>query len=194
MLNNCTLSLDISTTTIGICLFNEKGDLEEITYVSYKAKAAKELDLFQKADLFEEKIKHMKNANINHIAIEEPLKRVQGKFSNAQTLSLLNFFNGMISDRVYKMFGVRPVHYNVRHARSTVFNDIGNVDKDNIKNEIWKRVQRLEPHVNWIYGKKSLKLSDENYDMCDAYVIGYCHLINLDNQEKMLLKEGVSKN
>lgn len=194
MIDKTTLALDVSTSVIGICLFKENGNLLVMDHIKYGSN--KEQDLFEKADLFEKKVAHMKNMmledgsslNVRYVAIEEPLLRVQGKHSSAATIGLLNFFNGIISDRCFRLFGVKPVHYNVNHARSTVFPTMPKSNESGIKQEVWRRVASMEPQINWAYGPKSRKLIDENYDMCDAYVVGTCHLVNIMEQEEMIQK------
>ena len=58
------------------------------------------------------------------------------------------------------------------------------VDKEgSIKHEVWNKVKELEPLIDWKYGPKSRKLLDENYDVCDSYVIGLCMLITIDKQK-----------
>lgn len=195
MIKKTTLALDVSTSVIGICVFDENGNLISMDHVKYGSN--KEQDLFEKADLFEKSVAHLKTLNINdvpmpiqYVAIEEPLLRVQGKHSSAATIGLLNFFNGMISDRCFRLFGVKPTHYNVNHARATVFPQMPKSSETTAKQEVWKRVARMEPQINWKYGPKSRKLINENFDMVDAYVVGTCHIMNIMRQEEMLLAEG----
>lgn len=191
MIKKTTLALDVSTSVIGICLYDENGNLISMDHVKYGSN--KEQDLYEKAEMFEKKVAYMTNLEIDgvpmpiqFVAIEEPLLRVQGKHSSAATIGLLNFFNGMISDRCYRLFGVKPVHYNVNHARSVVFPKLPKSSETSVKQEVWKMVSRMEPQINWVYGPKSRKLVDENFDMVDAYVVGTCHLINIMNQEEMM--------
>lgn len=190
MINKTTLALDVSTSVIGICLFNKDGILASMDYIKFGSN--KEQDLFEKADLFEKKVAYIKELVIEgepvvvqYVAIEEPLLRVQGKHSSAATIGLLNFFNGIISDRCFRLFGVKPVHYNVNHARSSVFPGLPKGTETSAKQEVWKRVSRMEPQINWWYGPKSRKLIDENYDMVDAYVVGTCHVLNVMKQEDL---------
>lgn len=193
MIKKTTLALDISTSVIGICVFDENGILISMDHIKYAPN--KEQDLFEKADLFEKSVSYLKSLTIDgtsmpiqYVAIEEPLLRVQGKHSSAATIGLLNFFNGMISDRCFKLFGVKPIHYNVKHARSTVFPKMPRSSEASEKQEVWKRVARMEPQINWKYGPKSRKLINENFDMVDAYVVGTCHIMNILQQEDLLLK------
>lgn len=176
------LGLDVSTSCIGYCLFDESGnELMELNYVKFNRK----LDLFEKLDEFKENTKHLNLLNIKYIAIEEPLKKFQGKHSNADTIALLNFFNGMISSYIYNVFNKKPIHYNVQTARKTAFPLYKQKkgEGESNKHEIWSMVKKREPHINWKYGPKSRKLIDENFDMSDAYVVALCHINNLKSQK-----------
>lgn len=175
------LALDISTSCIGYALFSSNGEkLMELSYVKFRDK----LSMFEKRDEFKKQIKFLENTKIEHIVIEEPLKKFAGKFSSAGTIAILNFFNGMISGTVHEMFGIEPIHYNVNTARKTAFPEYKAKQKSNEnKHQIFNLVKAREPHIVWKYGPKSFKLLPENYDMCDAVVIGLCH-INIMNEQK----------
>lgn len=176
------LGLDISTTCIGYSLFSENGDLLKIGCVKMHPKQT----LFEKLIYFEETLGEITKMPISHIAIEEPLKKFAGKFSSAQTIALLNFFNGMISGLCYKIWGKEPVYYNVNTARKIAYPNVNFGRKSSeAKTQVWEEVAKLEPHLNWRYGPKSRKLMDENFDMSDAYTQGLCHLITLEKQNAL---------
>ena len=174
------LALDVSTSCIGYALFSEDGEkLLELNYVKFRSK----LSIFEKLNEFKKQISFLKENNIQYIVIEEPLKKFQGKFSSASTIALLNFFNGMVSGAVFEIFGVEPIHYNVNTARKTAFPDYkAKKQSSENKHQIWTLVREREPHIVWKYGPKTAELVDENFDMCDAYTIGLCH-INIMNEQ-----------
>ena len=174
------LALDISTSCIGYSLFDEDGKLIELNYVKFRDKLSK----FEKLEEFKKVTAYFKKLPIKYIAIEEPLKKFMGKFSSAETIGLLNFFNGMISSYLFLDYGIEPIYFNVNNARKLAFPGL-KVEREgnSMKHEIWNKVKDLEPLVNWKYGPKSRKLLDENYDMSDAYVIGLAFLITLDKQK-----------
>lgn len=203
------LGLDISTSCIGYSLFDENGKLIELNCVKFRDKLTK----FEKLEEFKKATAYLKNFPITFIAIEEPLKKFMGKFSSAETIATLNFFNGMISAYLYLEFGIEPMYFNVNTARKIVFppapkpkktatkdaeeseatvseevleESDDKDDKKSIKHIIWSKVMQLEPQINWRYGPKSRKLLDENFDMSDAYVIGLAMLITLDKQKASL--------
>lgn len=173
------LGLDISTSCIGYSLFREDGKLETASYVKFGDK----LTIFEKLEEFKKAISFLKEYNVVYIAIEEPLKKFMGKFSSATTIALLNFFNGMISSYLYLEFKIQPIYFNVNHARKEAFPTMKVEKEGSIKHEVWNKVKELEPLIDWKYGPKSRKLLDENYDVCDSYVIGLCMLITIDKQK-----------
>lgn len=174
------LALDVSTSCIGYALFSEDGDkLLELNYIKFRTK----LTLFEKLKEFKKQMKFLEDSNIQHIVIEEPLKKFAGKFSSAGTIAVLNRFNGMISASVYETFDIEPIYYNVNTARKTAFPDYkAKKQSSENKHQIWSLVREKEPHIVWKYGPRSAKLVVENYDMCDAYTIGLCH-INIMNEQ-----------
>lgn len=174
------LALDISTTCIGYSIFNsEDGSLVELNCVKFNSKLTK----FEKLEEFKTVTEYFKKFNIKYIAIEEPLKKFAGKFSSADTISLLNFFNGMISSYLYLEFGMEPFYFNVNNARKMAFPSL-KIEKEgnSMKHAIWEKVKDLEPLINWKYGPKSRKLLDENYDMADSYTIALAMLITIERQ------------
>lgn len=182
------LGLDISSTCVGYSLFSEDGDLITIGYVKLNSKHS----LFERLTEFEKHMEEMADFDIKHIAIETPLKKFAGKFSSANTISVLNQFNGMISAFCYMKWGVEPVYYNVNTARKTSYPNVKFGKGTDGKIAVWEQVSKLEPHINWKYGPKSRKLVKENFDMVDAYTTGLCHVITMEKQKEIQMKKNDS--
>ena len=179
------LALDISTSCVGIAVFKDSGALVELDYVKFNSKTS----YFERLEVFKEKIAHLLKMDITSIAIEEPLKKFKGKFSSAHTISVLNFFNGMISGFLSGHFKMEPIYYNVNNARANALPGLKlKRDGASSKHQIWEKVVEMEPQINWKYGVRSRKLVEENYDMCDAYVVGRSHLYIIDIQIKKINK------
>lgn len=168
------LALDISTSVVGIAIFDEKHKLHELSHIKFTNGKT----LFEKLDEFIEHIQRYKEIKFTQISIEEPLLRFAGKFSNANTIQKLTQMNAMISCYLYKHLGLEPVYYNVLHARKTAFPDL-TIPKSHPHKKylIWECVMKMEPTINWVYSKTG-KLADTNFDMCDAYVVGLAHIVN----------------
>jgi len=178
------LGLDISTTVVGISIFDENYKLHEISYLKF----GKERTLFQKLNDFIEHFQKYSELEFTSIAIEEPLKKFAGKFSNADTIQRLTQMNSMISGYLYIKLNMEPKYYNVQSARKKAFPNL-EIPKShpNKKYLIWEAVMKAEPTLNWIYGRTG-KLVDENFDMCDAYVVGMAHIVS-NIEEKSRIKE-----
>jgi len=179
------LALDISTSVIGYAVFGDDNLLLEMDYIKFNSKN----DIFEKFTIFTEKIAPLLKMGIDTVVIEEPLKKFKGKFSSANTIAILNFFNGMISSYIMSAFKVIPMHYNVNNARTTALPGfkLNRKSEASSKHQIWEQVVKLEPQINWKYGVRSRKLLTENYDMIDAYIVGLCHIKLLEAQKKSLV-------
>lgn len=175
------LGLDISTSVVGIAIFNDFYDLQELSYVKFKNGTNLFLKLNEFINVFENKYK---NYNITNIHIEEPLKAFKGKFSNAETIQKLTQMNAMISGYLYTKYNVQPLYFNVNTARSVVFPEL-KIPKShpNKKHLIWEAVMKAEPKITWLYSPKTHALADVNFDMCDAWVAGMAGIIMLIKQK-----------
>jgi len=181
------LGLDVSTKTIGVSLFNNKGELLELTHISPKAKPVPESkteELLKKADLFSDFIQKYAKMNIKHVLIEEPLLRS----NNVRTVGTLLRFNGMVTKICYDTLGITPEYISTYEARKNAFPELmqvgstkklvlfgglpKNIDKKQI---IWDLVNAREPQINWFYNKKGA-LRKENYDMSDSYVVALAYM------------------
>jgi hypothetical protein len=195
------LSLDVSTSCIGIALFEDMGDhgeLKLLHHVSPKVKPkplSKMEELFRKVEIFEQEfLVKYSDVGITRVVIEEPLLQS----NNVYTIATLLRFNGMISKSVYDAIGVVPEFISSYDARKYAFPELMAVrrfkkdgtplaDKVIAKNTpvlfgayefdidkkyvLWEKVAELEPQVIWFYDKKN-KLKKETFDTSDAYVAG----------------------
>ena len=126
------LSLDISTSVIGIALFENlgtSGELKVLQYVSPKVKPLPETkmeELFKKVEIFEsEFLIKMKNFGVTKVVIEEPLLQS----NNVYTIATLLRFNGIISKAVYDTLGVVPDFISSYDARKYAFPELMQVRK-----------------------------------------------------------------
>jgi hypothetical protein len=195
------LSLDVSTSTIGVAIFEDlgnKGKLKLLHHVSPKVKPIpdnKMEELFKKADIFEKEfLSHYADFGIKRVIIEEPLLQS----NNVYTIATLLRFNGIISKSVFDTMGIVPDFISSYDARKYGFPElmaVRKVKKDGTplsensikKNKpvlfgdydynidkkmvIHEKVCDLEPQIVWLYDKKN-KLKKENFDMRDSYVAG----------------------
>ena len=198
-MGNFILGLDISTSTIGIALFEDqgnRGDIKLLHHVSPKVKPKPESkmeELIKKADIFDnEFLNDYIGMDITKVIIEEPLLRS----NNVNTIATLLRFNGMLSRSVYDKLGIVPDFISSYDARLYGFPELKAIRTHNKKGEaytekeiskkkpvlfgefpwttdkkeiIWDKVVGLEPQIIWLRNKHG-KLKKENFDMSDAYV------------------------
>jgi len=203
------LSLDVSTSTIGIALFEDlgkRGKLKLLHHVSPKVKPKpdnKIEELFRKVDIFEKEfLINYADFGITKVIIEEPLLQS----NNVYTIATLLRFNGMISKSVYDTIGVVPDFISSYDSRKYAFPELMAVrkfkkdgtalpEKTIAKNlpvlfgdysfdidkkmVIFDKVCDLEPQINWIFDKNN-KLKKENFDMSDAYTCGIAYMKRLE--------------
>jgi hypothetical protein len=194
------LGLDVSTTTIGIALFEDLGDkgkLCVLEHVSPKIKVkniTKTEELFMKANMFyDEFLGKYTNFGITKVIIEEPLLRS----NNVNTVATLLRFNGILSKMIYDKLNVVPEYMSSYDSRKYAFPELmGKKDTDSKgkklteaafkkkeptlfgaypkdadkKMIIWEKVADMEPQIQWLYNKKK-ELMKENLDMSDAFVV-----------------------
>lgn len=190
------LGLDVSTKTIGVCLFGSDGKLLELTHVTPKVKPQPESKLeeqFRKVDIFEKYITKYIDMDIDRVVIEEPLLGS----NNVHTVATLLRFNGMISKVVEEVLDVTPDFISSSDARRYAFPELVQKRTHNKKGEpynekqikrnkpvlfgaydwkvdkkmvIWEKVADLEPHIVWEYTRNNT-LKKENFDMTDAFAV-----------------------
>lgn len=202
------LALDVSTSTIGIALFEDLGDkgkLKLLHHVSPKVKPipnSKMEELFKKVDIFEtEFLNKYADFGIKRVVIEEPLLQS----NNVYTIATLLRFNGMISKSVFDTIGVIPEFISSYDARKYAFPELLAVrkfkkdgtalnEKQIAKNTpvlfggydfevdkkyvLWEKVAELEPQVTWFYDKNN-KLKKETFDTSDAYVAARGYMMKM---------------
>ena len=136
--NEIILGLDVSTKTIGMCLFlndgTEYGKILKLTYISptipQKIKGIESLLL--KNNIFrKEIISQYKNYGITRVIIEAPLLRSQ----NIGTVATLLQFNGIICNTVYEELNIIPELISSYDARMYAFPSLMSIRKFNKKGE-----------------------------------------------------------
>ncbi|NDB56438.1 hypothetical protein EB169_11520 [archaeon] len=194
------LGLDVSTKTIGVSLFEDKGEsgkLLELTHVTPKIKPKPENSLelmMKKVEAFEKEFLHKyADFEITRVFIEEPLLRS----NNVNTVGTLLRFNGMICRAVYDALNIVPEFVSSYDARKYAFPELMSkrtkkkdgtpltenaIEKNNEvlfgdypfdidkKMVIWEKVSDREPQIVWLYDK-NMKLKKENFDMTDSYAV-----------------------
>ena len=218
------LGLDISTACIGIAIIYDDGEtlpqIELISHVSPKiSKEIKGIEaLILRKEIFEENfLKKMDEVlsgiecplkEITDVVIESPMVYASGG-SNAETVTQLLQFNGILSDAVYRVLHIVPSYISSYDARMHSFPSLLSIRKYNKKGIVYPlshiKKDIRDNHlilfgsypfdcdkklimmncVSELYPdipwiyNKKGELKKENYDSCDALV---CALAFSNNQ------------
>ena len=194
-------SLDISTTNIGMALWDDKGKLIELKHLELKTDKntpVENRDLY-KAEIFKKYVleyqEHVRTnylGEIAHLVVEEPL----GGSNNANTVSLLFGFNGICRYILYTIFGMYPMKISVYESRKLFCSELVKTTRTRSgeiketlsfppeyrkekKLYIWKKVSKLEPQIEWYYKKNSDEPKPMCFDMSDSYAVGFAGLKKL---------------
>lgn len=196
-MENYIWSLDISTTNVGLALWNEKGKLVELKHLELKND--KDVNIedrdIVKADIFKrycmsyiEYIKTELNGKIIKIFVEAPLSNTP---VNINTTALLLGFNGMARFVIFEVFGMIPQMISVYDSRKLFLPELvskskkaGQIvetlsfPKEYVKDKklyIWEKVAKLEPQIEWFYTRNNT-LKNMCFDMSDSYAVGIAGL------------------
>jgi len=175
------LGLDISTSTIGLCITDQNKTVKLLSFLDL----SKEKTLFKKAENFKKVLQEInKEYVVTDITIEENLQAFRPGFSSAKTIVTLARFNGVCTYIASEVFGVNPKFMNVNAARKLVGVKIDRKSEKNTKEQILQFVQNKDQTLSW--PTKRLKsgprkgnviLVKECYDMADAYIIAQSAMI-----------------
>ena len=194
-------SLDISTTNIGMALWDKRGKLIELKHLALKTDKnvpIEDRDIY-KAEIFKKYVIEYKEHVLNeylgkiiHVIVEEPL----GGSNNANTVSLLFGFNGICRYLLYTVFDIYPQKISVYNSRKIFCSELVKISypkgekKETLsfppeyrkqkKLYIWKKVCKLEPQIEWFYKRGTVNdPKDMCFDMSDSYAVGFAGLKKL---------------
>jgi|694.fasta_scaffold94924_3 hypothetical protein len=107
------LGLDVSTSSTGWSIIDDSGKLISMGSIGLSHLP----DLYEKSDAVGMVLKHL-DVSPTHIFVEQNMLGFRAGASSANTLITLARFNGIVSNKAYEVFGVKPVVIPVRTARS----------------------------------------------------------------------------
>jgi len=165
------LSLDISTTTIGIAVCSDQDKLttEHLTYYKPSAKLSGLDKLLEtKSDIMSIASK----LSFDQIAIEDIAEHM-AHASNSKTIISLAVMNRTVALALLERFKIHPKFYNVNSIRAGIKPKgyAGKLSKEDVPMAI---EQLTGSSFLWEYKKE--KKTKENYDMADAAAVGLFHL------------------
>lgn len=189
-------SLDISTTNIGMTLWDESGALIEINHLKLDTDKSvpEEIRYLDKAGTFREYIIKFKegiekryNCVIENIFVEAPLMNTP---VNIETTAKLLAFNGISCYILHQIFERPPYLISVYQSRKLFCPEL--VNKKKVKGKIketlsfpkdvdkkvyiWTKVAKQYPNIKWHYKKDGVTIKETSYDMSDSVAVGYAGL------------------
>lgn len=203
MKNKYSLSLDVSTTNVGIALWNEKGQLVELKHLELKVDKDTPTDdryifktnlLKDFCNKYKNKIENEYDAIIDNIFVEAPLSNTP---KNINTTAMLLGFNGIACYKLYEIFNIIPKKISVHESRSIFCPEFiktkkkrnGDIQKTLSFPKGWKngekkeyirsKVEKLEPQIKWFYTKNNT-INPKSYDMSDAMCVGHSGLLIME--------------
>lgn len=195
------LGLDVSTSCIGVTIFEDLGDCGELVVLNHlepKVKTDTYIEkLIAKAELCINKLyENYKDFNIVRIIIEKPLKNSK----NQKTALMLEMFNEYFSHHLGLKFGLEVEFITVHNARKyglpELLGDNGRMWSDfpkkvaNMTKGKWSKflimylVSQRYKNVVWLLNN-NLKISKKNFDRADAIVAVLGYMVLQGHWEKM---------
>lgn len=174
------LGLDISSSRTGWSIVDDQGKLLEYGVFDLTKKTFK--DIFDKAFFIANLFRtEFKNKNITHIFIERALYSFKKGKSSAQTIALLQAFNGIISFICCQTFEIKPKFLSAIQARNKVGLKIKRGEKP--KPIVLKFLLDTCPEFSVSYTKFG-NVAQKHYDEADAIVIAKAGVECLKKKEK----------
>jgi hypothetical protein len=184
------MGLDVSTSTIGISIFSENGELYKLTHISPICKnkyALKQDELLHKSYLFQSFLvdSEFTALPITKIIIEEPLIGAKG---TAHVAAQLNQFAGMVFSCLRESFPDSEIFYlSVNEARQNALPELvekgslcwakkmpsnicGRKIKDYRKMAVWGQITQRFPEVIWNLNTR-LFIDKKNFDKADSMIV-----------------------
>jgi RNase H-fold protein (predicted Holliday junction resolvase) len=193
------LGLDVSTSTIGVCLFEdlgEEGKLQLLTHFEPKLNPEPETQLeryIQKANLCIDKLYvDFKHYNISRIIVEKPLLNS----ASQKIAKVLEMFNEYLTNKLSKLFNVQIDFITVDEARryglpelvskkGTLMGDFPTKIAGLGRGE-WNKflimylISQRYKEVSWLLNT-NLKVNTKNFDRADSIVavLGFMQKANI---------------
>ena len=174
------LSFDISTSCIGVSIFNENFELRSVKALKMtKTKDCQEDPEIIKGDGFKKFVEELNIYEIIDIFVEEPLV----KSNNVYTVNKLLKFNGICSYILRDVLGIIPKFMSVDEVRRVFCPEMTEYDakknkftlkfksrKIDPKTYIFEKISKDYENISWLFNKNG-KLQTENFDITDSIAL-----------------------
>jgi len=179
------VGLDISSSVIGISIFNSSMKLIDLKFLKFKSeKIENYIILFNKVETFEKMLNDYltkNNFELDEVRIEANAKAFSGGKTTAHTMFILAKINALIAYTVWKNFpNLKVKETQVASARKKIGFKKAKDSKEKIKDQVFRYVIANYSEVVNFLPKKTFKsgprkgqidYEEHARDMIDAYVI-----------------------
>lgn len=167
------MGFDISSSTIGLCIINERNKKFSLKHCEYY-KPDKKVHMFEsllKTRNFA--IERIKKWKPDKVVIEEIAEHFTGSGSTSKTIVKLATYNRTVGLAVYEALQKEPVMVNVNTARSILRPKgyKGRLAKEDVPTVV-AAIMKCE--FPWELNKKG-KPAEESYDMADSMAVVLAH-------------------
>lgn len=180
-MTSLVLGIDASTTATGVVVIDESLSSQH-QMAFYGATTFKGCETFwEKCDAMRRFLLEIKGLltddekKIEKFFIEEPMKRFSEGFSSAETISVLQRFNGIVCYITRDIFGVDPTYVNVSSVRKASGIKVTTKVKAGGRNAKQQTFDHMAQHdlssIEWPKKKRSDNIVDWAKDVTDAYVV-----------------------
>ena len=174
------VSFDISTSCIGVSIFNENFELTSVKALKMTTnKDCQDDPEITKGDGFNKFVEELKIYEIIDIFVEEPLV----KSNNVYTVNKLLKFNGICSYILRDVLGIIPKFMSVDEVRRIFCPEMTEYDekknkftlkfksrKVDPKTYIFEKIAKDYENISWLFNKNG-KLKTENFDITDSIAL-----------------------
>jgi hypothetical protein len=174
------VSFDISTSCIGVSIFNENFELTSVKALKMTTnKDCQDDPEITKGDGFKKFVEELKIYEIIDIFVEEPLV----KSNNVYTVNKLLKFNGICSYILRDVLGIIPKFMSVDEVRRIFCPEMTEYDakknkftlkfksrKIDPKTYIFEKIAKDYENISWLFNKNG-KLKTENFDITDSIAL-----------------------
>lgn len=174
------VSFDISTSCIGVSIFNENFELTSVKALKMTTnKDCQDDPEITKGDGFKKFVEELKIYEIIDIFVEEPLV----KSNNVYTVNKLLKFNGICSYILRDVLGIIPKFMSVDEVRRIFCPEMTEYDakknkftlkfksrKVDPKTYIFEKIAKDYENIAWLFNKNG-KLKTENFDITDSIAL-----------------------
>ena len=174
------ISFDISTSCIGVSIFNENFELTSVKALKMTTnKDCQDDPEITKGDGFKKFVEELKIYEIIDIFVEEPLV----KSNNVYTVNKLLKFNGICSYILRDVLGIIPKFMSVDEVRRIFCPEMTEYDakknkftlkfksrKIDPKTYIFEKISKEYENISWLFNKNG-KLKTENFDITDSIAL-----------------------